>query len=114
MDEPFGALDAQMKSVMQHELLRMWEGGSQTIVFVTHDLEESILLSDWVIVMSKPPSVIKAVERVDLPRPRDLQRDRFQPKFQALYSKLWDSIDQELTGARNSHDLTRSERDHSS
>jgi len=101
MDEPFGALDAQMKSVLQRELLRIWEGHSQTIVFVTHDIEEAILLSDLIVVMSKPPSVIKTIERVDLARPRDLQRDKFQPAFQALYSRLWSSIDQDLAATEH-------------
>jgi sulfonate transport system ATP-binding protein len=99
MDEPFGALDAQTKSVMQRELLRIWEGNSQTIVFVTHDIEEAILLSDLIVVMSKPPSVIKAIERVDLPRPRDLQRDKFDPAFQTLYAKLWSSIEHDQAAA---------------
>lgn len=97
MDEPFGALDAQLKSVMQRELLRIWEGNSQTIVFVTHDIEEAILLSDFVAVMSKPPSTIKTVHRVDLTRPRDLERDRFLPAFRSLYAQLRSSIDQGTT-----------------
>jgi NitT/TauT family transport system ATP-binding protein len=99
MDEPFGALDAQTKVVMQRELLRIWEGNVQTIVFVTHDIEEAILLSDIVVVMSRPPSTIKAIERVDLPRPRDLQRDKFDPGFRTLYSRLWSAIDQDLAAA---------------
>jgi NitT/TauT family transport system ATP-binding protein len=90
-----------MKSVLQRELLRIWEGHSQTIVFVTHDIEEAILLSDMIVVMSKPPSVIKTIERVDLARPRDLQRDKFQPAFQALYSRLWSSIDQDLAATEH-------------
>jgi len=96
MDEPFGALDAQTRAVMQRELLRIWEGNARTILFVTHDLEEAILMSDVVVVMSAPPSTIKLIEQVDLPRPRDLQRDRFKPEFQRLYSKLWSSIEQDL------------------
>jgi NitT/TauT family transport system ATP-binding protein len=99
MDEPFGALDAQTKLVMQRELLRIWEGNAQTIVFVTHDIEEAILLSDLVVVMSRPPSTIKAIERVDLKRPRDLQRDKFDPAFRTLYAKLWSAIDQDLSAA---------------
>ncbi len=99
MDEPFGALDAQTKLVMQRELLRIWEGNAQTIVFVTHDIEEAILLSDIVVVMSRPPSTIKAIERVELKRPRDLQRDKFDPAFRTLYAKLWSSIDQDLSPA---------------
>src|SRR5260370_33191276 len=58
MDEPFGALDAQTKLVMQRELLRIWEGNAQTIVFVTHDIEEAILLSDIDLVTSRPPSTL--------------------------------------------------------
>src|SRR6266404_107084 len=99
MDEPFGALDAQTKLVMQRELLRIWEGNAQTIVFVTHDIEEAILLSDIVVVMSRSPSTIKAIERVELKRPRDLQRDKFDPAFRTLYAKLWSSIDQDLSPA---------------
>jgi NitT/TauT family transport system ATP-binding protein len=73
MDEPFGALDAQTKIVMQEELLRIFDETRKTIVFVTHAIEEAILLGDEVIVMTARPGRIKEVITVDLPRPRSLE-----------------------------------------
>jgi NitT/TauT family transport system ATP-binding protein len=96
MDEPFGALDAQMKDTLHRELMGIWEAQRLTVLFVTHDLEEAILLSDVVIVLGRSPSVVKVVQEVDLPRPRNLTEDRFKPEFQALYTKLWESLDKEL------------------
>jgi NitT/TauT family transport system ATP-binding protein len=97
MDEPFGALDAQMKDTLHRELMSIWEAQRLTVLFVTHDLEEAILLSDVVVVLGRSPSVVKAIQSVDLPRPRNLTEDRFKPEFQALYTKLWESLDKELT-----------------
>ena len=89
MDEPFAALDAQMRQSLQAELLKMVDRSTLTILFVTHDLEEAILLSDQVVVMSQRPSVIKVVRNVPMIRPRVLERDRFKPEFRALYADLW-------------------------
>lgn len=100
MDEPFAALDAQMRLVMQRELLRIWSATERTVLFVTHDLQEAILLSDWVVAMSKRPSRIKAIREVSLPRPRDPDRDRFSPGFHALYDELWQLIRDELPDER--------------
>ena len=72
MDEPFGALDAQTREVMQEELTRLWERTGKTIVFVTHDIEEAIYLADRVVVLSARPARIKEEVRIDLPRPRDI------------------------------------------
>ena len=74
MDEPFGALDAQMRHVLQGELLKIWERFRQTVVFVTHDLQEAILLSDRIIVLTGSPGKVKAIEEVNLKRPRDRLR----------------------------------------
>lgn len=73
MDEPFGSLDAQTKQVLREELLRIWSTNQKTIVFVTHDIEEAILLSDRILVMTGRPARIQAEIPVSLPRPRDLQ-----------------------------------------
>lgn len=70
MDEPFGALDAQTRSIMQEELLKIWSRFKTTVVFVTHDVDEAIFLSDRIFIMQSSPGSIKAEINVDLPRPR--------------------------------------------
>ena len=70
MDEPFGALDAQTRELMQVELLRIWQRGAQDGLFVTHDIEEAIYLSDRVIVMTARPGRIREEVKIELPRPR--------------------------------------------
>jgi NitT/TauT family transport system ATP-binding protein len=72
MDEPFGALDAQTREVMQEELLRLWERTGKTIVFVTHDIEEAVYLGDRVVVLTARPARVKEEVTIGLPRPRDL------------------------------------------
>jgi NitT/TauT family transport system ATP-binding protein len=80
MDEPFGALDAQTRSIMQEELLKLWSKFHTTVVFVTHDIEEAIFLADRVVVMKTMPGGIKHEVRIDLPRPREpsiIKSDKF-------------------------------------
>jgi NitT/TauT family transport system ATP-binding protein len=89
MDEPFGALDAQLKLVMQNELLAIWERTKKTIVFVTHDLAEAIALADRVVVFSGRPGRIKVVRDIAIARPRDVFRIQFEPQFRELYADLW-------------------------
>ncbi len=79
MDEPFGALDAQLKLVMHDELQRIVGIGAKTVLFVTHDLGEAIALADRVVVFTSRPGRIKAIRDIDLPRPRDVFRIRFAP-----------------------------------
>lgn len=98
MDEPFGALDAQTKLVMQEELIRIFEESRKTIVFVTHAIEEAILLGDEVVVMTARPGRIKEVLPVDLPRPRSLAMVN-TPAFSALYKRAFDLIREEVTHA---------------
>lgn len=93
MDEPFGPLDAQLKLVLQAELLRLWSGSGKTILFVTHDIVEAITLSDRVIVLTKQPTLVKHVEEIRIPRPRDVRDVRFAPGFEAHYKVLWDAIE---------------------
>jgi NitT/TauT family transport system ATP-binding protein len=84
MDEPFGALDAQTRRVMQHELLRIHEVAGHTTLFVTHDIREAILLSDRVAVMSARPGTIKEIVDITLPRPRWRHRDEDDQKMLQL------------------------------
>jgi NitT/TauT family transport system ATP-binding protein len=92
MDEPFGALDAQTKLMLGSELLRIWSGHRKGVVFVTHDIEEAIGLSDRILVMAPRPGRIKAEYVVDLPRPRDLRSVRKLPRFHQLSDQIWQEI----------------------
>ena len=94
MDEPFGALDAQTREVMQHELDRIWRETRPTILFVTHDIDEAILLADRIATMTAGPNgTIKSVYAVDLPRPRD----ETDAGFVELHRKLRDDIGVEVS-----------------
>jgi NitT/TauT family transport system ATP-binding protein len=93
LDEPFGALDAQLKLVMQDELLKVWDADKKTVLFVTHDLSEALTLADRVVVFTGRPGKIKLVMNVPLSRPRDVFKDRFTAAFQACYQELWDALD---------------------
>jgi NitT/TauT family transport system ATP-binding protein len=96
MDEPFGALDAQTKVQMGSELLRISDTLDRTTVFVTHDIEEAIALSDRVLVMTRRPGRIKAEYRIDLPRPRDFYEIRFSPEFRTLHQAIWRDLAAEV------------------
>ncbi len=95
MDEPFGALDAQTKIVMQEELLRVFDETKKTIIFVTHAIEEAILLGDEVIVMTARPGRIKEVLPVDLPRPRSLEMVNSKA-FGSLFDRAFHLIREEV------------------
>lgn len=96
MDEPFGALDAQLKLVLQDELLKIWGATRTTILFVTHDLTEAITLADRVVVMSARPGKVKLVHTVPLPRPRDVFQVRFSPEFRDFYDLLWQGLKEDF------------------
>jgi NitT/TauT family transport system ATP-binding protein len=95
MDEPFGALDAQTREVMQSELLRIWESDRKTVAFVTHSIDEAILLSDRIVVMGTRPGRIKTVIDVDLPRPRD-EEMRADSRWTILRKRLWQLLKPEI------------------
>jgi NitT/TauT family transport system ATP-binding protein len=96
MDEPFGALDAQTRTVLQDELLTLWGRVKSTVLFITHDLDEAIYLSDMVIIMSRRPGRIKQVLDVTLPQPRYSYDARADKEFARLRSIAWQSIKEEL------------------
>ena len=96
MDEPFGALDAQTRFLLQDELQRLWVQTQSTVVFITHDLDEAIYLSDRVVIMSRRPGRIKRQLDVDLPRPRYNYDARAEPAFLELRRLAWADIKEEL------------------
>ena len=95
MDEPFAALDAQTRDLMQAELLQVWDRTKKTVIFVTHSIEEAAYLSDRVVVLSARPGRIKQTIKVQLPRPRDYEM-RLSPEFNDLKSRIWDVLKEEL------------------
>jgi NitT/TauT family transport system ATP-binding protein len=97
MDEPFSALDIHTRMRMEGELLDLWTSSPKTILFVTHDLEEALSLSDEVVVLSAgPASHIIARHKIDLPRPRNLLDIRTEPRFAELYREIWAQLKQEV------------------
>lgn len=96
MDEPFGALDAQLKLILLDQLQRLTQERGMTVVFVTHDLGEAISLADRVAVFSARPGWIKVIRDIDLPRPRDVFTVRFTDEFRALHEELWDALKDEV------------------
>jgi NitT/TauT family transport system ATP-binding protein len=103
MDEPFAALDAQTRELMQAELLKIWRQNRKTVLFITHQIDEAIFLSDQVVVMTARPGRIKAVIDVDIPRPRDLQVKR-TPRFLELIDEIWAMIEEEVKAAMHTVD----------
>ena len=95
LDEPFAALDAQLRLVMHDLLLRLWSEQRQSIVLVTHDLVEAISLADRVIVFTKRPATVALDQVIDLPRPRDVREVRFTKQFHDIYNSIWDRLRQE-------------------
>ena len=91
MDEPFGALDAQTRTQLQTELLKTWEEEKKTCFFITHDVEEAILLATKVIVMSARPGRIKEIIDIDIPYPRD-QESKMLPRFTELKNYIWNMV----------------------
>jgi NitT/TauT family transport system ATP-binding protein len=96
MDEPFSALDVQTRALMEDELLDLWSASSASVVFVTHDLEEAIALSDRVCVLTAGPGTVKGVYQIDLPRPRHVAEIRFEPRFVELYREIWEDLRDEV------------------
>jgi NitT/TauT family transport system ATP-binding protein len=102
MDEPFGALDAQTRSLMQAELLGIWQRTPKTVIFVTHDIDEAIYLADRVIVFTARPGRIKADIRIDLPRPRDIEIKK-TARYGEYRNQIWDLLRTEVLRAREEY-----------
>jgi NitT/TauT family transport system ATP-binding protein len=100
LDEPFGALDAQTKLVLQDKLLNLWERFRSTVVLVTHDLAEAVALSDRVVVMSARPGRIVADVAIDLPRPRSVRALQSLRQYHDIYARLWQELES-AAGASN-------------
>ena len=97
MDEPFSALDVQTRQLMENELLELWSADRKSVIFITHDLEEAISLSDRVVVLSAGPETHPIGEFViDLPRPRDVAEIRLTPRFVELYTEIWRNMKEEV------------------
>ena len=100
MDEPFSALDVQTRVLMENELLALWGADRKSVLFITHDLEEAISLSDRVIILSAGPSTRPIAEfAIDLPRPRDVSEIRMTPRFLELHKLIWSAMREEVLKA---------------
>jgi NitT/TauT family transport system ATP-binding protein len=100
MDEPFGALDAQTKLQLEDVLLNLWNDERRTVVFITHDLAEAVVLSDRVVVMSARPGRIVDDIPIPLPRPRSVRQLQKDPRYHELYAKVWSRMETGLTDAQ--------------
>ena len=97
MDEPFSALDIQTRQLMENELLELWSADRKSVVFITHDLEEAISLSDRIVVLSAGPETRPIGEYgIDLPRPRDVAEIRLTPRFLELHAEIWHAMKAEV------------------
>ena len=97
MDEPFSALDVQTRQLMENELLELWSADRKSVVFITHDLEEAIALSDRVVVLSAGPATRPIGEfTINLPRPRDVAEIRMTPRFVQLHAEIWRTMKDEV------------------
>jgi len=96
MDEPFGALDAQTRVILQDELLKIWQETKKTIIFVTHDLGEAITLSEVIVLLTRRPGTIKRVCNVPIPYPRSALNVRLSNEFTEIFNDLWRDLREEV------------------
>lgn len=96
MDEPFSALDVQTRTLMQGELLDLWQQSGASVIFVTHDLEEAIALADKVYVLTAGPATVKSVYDIDIPRPRVMEDIRYDSQFVDIAKVIWDDLREEV------------------
>jgi len=109
MDEPFASLDAQTRELMQEELLQIWVQAKKTVLFVTHQIDEAIYLSDRVVVFSSRPGKVKETVAVAIERPRRLTIKR-GARFHAIEDRIWSLIEEDVKADRNRRNVDRSDR----
>jgi NitT/TauT family transport system ATP-binding protein len=100
MDEPFSALDEQNRTILQQELLRIWEEDKKTVVFITHSVDEAVTLGDKIMVMTATPGRAKSIIDVPLPRPRNVLELRNDPHYGAIVYSIWGDLKDEVERAR--------------
>jgi NitT/TauT family transport system ATP-binding protein len=100
MDEPFAALDAQNRVLLQAELVRLWEQTGKTVIYVTHSIEEALLMGDRTVIMTAQPGRIKQVIDVPFPHPRDLLLLAASAEFGKLKLDIWRVLEEEVNRAR--------------
>ncbi len=100
MDEPFAALDAQNRTILQAELVRLWEETGKTVVYITHSIDEALLLGDRTVVMTAHPGRIKEIKDIPFPHPRDVMTLQSAPAFGALKLEIWRILEDEVQRAR--------------
>jgi NitT/TauT family transport system ATP-binding protein len=104
MDEPFASLDAQTRMLMREELLRIWDRDKKTVILVTHNLDEAVMLCDRIAVMSSRPGLIKSVVNVDVPRPRNFKSMK-DPDFSNCMDKIWNLLKHDVEHALDQNRL---------
>jgi NitT/TauT family transport system ATP-binding protein len=108
MDEPFSALDAQNKLLLQEELLRIWEEHKKTVVFITHAVDEAVFLGDRIMVMTAQPGKVKMFVPVPLPRPRNIMELQQTPQYGELTAHIWSGLREEVHRARRQEEELKS------
>ncbi|AXI00832.1 ABC transporter ATP-binding protein [Sporosarcina sp. PTS2304] len=100
MDEPFGALDEQNRFILQEELLTIWAETKKTVLFITHSIDEALLLSDRILLMGAQPGKIIAEITIDHPRPRKIEDSRKDPEMAAIFIEIWQHLQEEVLKSR--------------
>ena len=100
MDEPFAALDEQNKFILQEELLSIWSETKKTVLFITHSIDEALMLSDRILLMSAQPGEIIQEVHIDRPRPRKIEEIRKDPELAAQFVDIWQHLQQEVQKSR--------------
>ncbi len=100
MDEPFAALDEQNKFILQEELLNIWAETKKTVLFITHSIDEAMLLSDRILLMSSQPGQIVKEKKIDLPRPRTMESIRSNEEMAQEFVDIWQHLQKEVQGSR--------------